>query len=137
MQSPALSGSVSTVRDLAEELRLSALSGLRWRLFVGLALVFIFAGSHPHAELLSEGSLGVPACLALPVIGFVTLGEHLATLGLWPLAAAIVGYGLVERLCLCRLSRGPLLACGRVVVVISTAFALALNVPLVLVLASF
>lgn len=114
-----------------EELRRSALSGLRWRVVVGLALVHIFAGSHPHIELVYGPQHRFPALIAAPVTACLAIGDNLATRGRWPLLLALGAYIVLERWRLRHASTHTLRACGRVVGLVLAGVVAALNLPLV------
>lgn len=114
-----------------DEMRLSALSGLRWRVVVGLALVHIFAGSHSHIELVYGPQYRFAAVIAAPVTACLVIGDYLAIRGVWPILVVLGAYVVVERWRLRHASTDTLRACGRVVGLVLAGAVLALNVPLI------
>lgn len=114
-----------------EELRLSALSGLRWTVVIGLALIHVFAGSHSHLELVYGPQYRFPDLIAAPVTACLWIGDTLAPRGLWPVGLVLAAYVLLERFRLRHASANALRACGRVIGLVLAGMVLAFNVPLI------
>jgi len=112
--------------DLERELQLSALTGIRWILATGLALLTIFAGSHPHVEVV----VGLPRVVALPVLGVVGLGVRLQEAWIWFVPLVVLSYAALERSWLVRQDRRALAGTARVLLLVLGFSVVALNVPL-------